>query len=311
MNRLLATRKMPHPAVSQSVQSKFKGKLEKGMVPTRVVKKGTHVDRTISRGLAFSLCHKMKFSLPFSLQKLMSCNPNGNIGDDNRFNGMSFDGNPGQHATYQSIVVKEFGAAPGMVAELRHYGKKRIEAAPIILPGQYTHSSIVGKNNPAFAFLDQIIIRAVVPEDIVVINFDFSDKEVLSFIKSFSQEIQPELKILKCLNLDQALFLPDDHSVARPIGNLILEQAGIAGLMSTSARDELIEEGPWKKFEQNLVLKADPTGPSEFLDLSSIFLFENKNGKAHFYSRKPDEVVSLFLEESQRDENSGDTSEKQ
>ena len=253
----------------------------------------------------------MKFSLPFSLAKLMSCNPKGHMGDGNRFNGMSFDGNPGQHATYQSIVVKEFGAAPGMVAELRHYGKKRIEAAPIILPGQYTNSSVVGKNNPAFAFLDQIVIRAVVSEDIVVINFDFSDKEVLSFIKSFSQEIQPELKILKCLSLDQALFLPDDHSVARPIGNLILEQAGIAGLMSTSARDELIEEGPWKKFEQNLVLKADPTEPSEFLDLSSIFLFEDKNGKAHFYSRKPDEVVSSFLEESQLDENSGDTSEKQ
>lgn len=298
MQRFLPSKKVPHPAVSQSIQGKFKKEFEKGRVPIRIIEKGTRVDRTISRKLAFSLCHQMKFSLPFSLAKLMSCNPKGDTGDDNRFNGISFDGNPGQHATYQSIVVKEFGAAPGMVAEVRHYGKKRIEAAPIILPGQYADSSIVGKNNPAFAFLDQIVIRAVVPEDIVVINLDFSDEKVLNFNKRFSQEIWPELKILSCPSFDQALFLSDDHSVARPIGNFILEQDGMAGLVATSARDEYIEEGPWKKFEKNLVLKADPTKPSKFVDLSSIFFFENIDGKAHFYLRKPDEVVSIFQEEA-------------
>ncbi len=306
MLRFLATKNMPRPAVGQAIQAKFEKKLQTGIVPTRVIKQGTHVDRTISRDLAFTLCHNMKFSLPFSIAKLMSCNPSGHTGDGNRFNGVNFDGNAGQHATYQSIVVKEFGAAPGMVAELRHYGKKRIEAAPIIQPGQYAASSLVGKNNPAFAFLDQIILRAVVPEDIVVINFDFSDKDVLSFIKGFSQEIQPELKALKCLSFDQALFLPDDHSVSRPIGNLILKQNGISGLVATSARDELIEEGPWKKFEQNLILKAEPDGPNRFLSLASVFFFENKDGMARFYSRKPDEVVSSFQEESQLDRNSDD-----
>lgn len=310
MRRFIPTVKMPNPVAGHAIQSKFMEKLKIGMVPTKVVKQGTKVDRTISRSLAFRLCHQMKFSLPFSLDKLMSCNPSGDTGDNNRFNGLNNDGTPGEHATYQSIVFPEFGAAPGMVAELRHYGKKRIEAAPIIQPGQYTHSILVGRSNPAFAFLDQIILRAVIPEDIVVVNLDFSDEDVLKFIKSFSQEIQPELSVLKCPSFDKALFLPDDHSVSRPIGNLVLEQDEFAGLLATSARDDLIEEGPWKKFEQNLVLKADPTTPSPFLALSSVFFFEHKDGKARFYSRKPDEVVSSFLEESQAKEDSSDPTSK-
>lgn len=304
MLRFVTTAKMPNPVIGYQIQTKFAKKFDQGMIPTTTIKKGTVFDRTIPFHVAVQLSHQMKFDLPFPLANLMTCHPQGHMSDGNRLNGVNPDGSPGKHASYQSVVVKEFGAAPGMVAELRHYGKEKIEKAPIIAPGQYTASSLVGKKNPSFAFLNQVIVRAVARDDIMVVNFNFHDEDAIKFMKSFSMEIQPELSALACPSFDKALFIADNYSIPRPIGNFILGQDEVDGLVVTSARDELIEEGPWKKFEQNVVLKAEPFKPNPFLSLSSVIFFEVRDGKAHFVSRKPDEASAL-LQEPKTDEDSG------
>lgn len=290
------TPRLKNPAVGFNVAKTFKQQLKRGMVPTKTLKVGTPIDRTIDKHLALRLLKEHRHQKT-PVAQLLTCSPKGNISDANRFSGINLDSSPGSYGYYGGLVNKNIGASPGMIAELRHYGKEQIAQAPIIEEGQFLPSPLIGKPNPSYAFLDKIVLRARLNREILIIDFDRSNPQVQSFDRSFSQLIPRELDALHQTSFLDALMLDDNFSLSRPVGNDILRTDGLYGLLAPSARSHYIEPGLWKGEELNVVLSAEPYIPLPYLTVSNLIFFEERDGRPRFSTKKADEAGIFLLDE--------------
>lgn len=297
MIRFLQSKMIPNPAVGYEVANAFEMQLKRGLVPIKTLKIGTPIDRTVSLATAKSIFLSSsqgasKKHSDAQLLQLLTCSPTGNTTDSNRFSGVNLDSTPGNFAYYGGLVVPGFNASPGMVAEMRHYAQEQITKAPIIQPGEFSASSVVGQRNPTFAFSGKIVVRARLNREIDVIDFDRHNPQVQSFDRSFSNQVLSELQSIKQQRFIEALMLDANYSVARAVGNLVLDS--FEGLQVSSARDATIETGLWKGQETNIVLGAMPHIPIQCLTAPSLYTFDFSGARPLIKSLRND-AASDFL----------------